>query len=72
MALVFTMKSGVLKVLICSDSIVHVLYSPPPRFPERFDPVIIKKSWPAIKWSMQSTNDDVTLSTSRMKVVRHP
>ena len=25
---VFTMKTGTLKILICSDSIVHVLYSP--------------------------------------------
>ena len=65
---VFPMKSGTLKILICSDSIVHVLYSPTAAFPERFDPVVIKKTWPAVKWTMQSTDDEVTLSTAKIKV----
>ncbi len=66
---VFTMKSGTLKVLICSDSIAHVLYSPSTAFPERFDPVVIKKSWPAAKWSMESSDEAITLSTAQMKIV---
>ncbi len=66
---VFTMKSGVLKVLICSDSVVHVLYSATSSFPTRFDPVVIKKTWPAANWTIQATDEDVTLLTSRLKVV---
>ena len=66
---VFTMQTGTLKVLICSDSTVHVLYSATGAFPQRFDPVVIKKSWPAVKWNMASDADSVTLATSRMKVV---
>ena len=66
---VFTMQTGTLKVLVCSDSIVHVLYSATEIFPERFDPVVIKKSWPAVKWTMASDADSVTLTTSRIKVV---
>ena len=30
---VFTLKTGTLKVLVCSDSIAHVLYSPTAAFP---------------------------------------
>jgi len=66
---VLTMKSGVLKIQICSDSVVHVLYSATSSFPIRFDPVVIKTTWPKTSWTLQQTDDDVTLSTSRMKVV---
>jgi hypothetical protein len=48
---------------------VHVLYSPTSSFAERFDPVVVKKSWPAARWTMQSSDDDVTVVTSRMKVI---
>ncbi len=65
----FTMKSGVLKVQICSDSVVHVLYSPTASFPSRFDPVVIKKSWPATPWTIQSSDEEVALLTSKMKVI---
>ncbi|MBI3477108.1 MAG: glycoside hydrolase family 31 protein [Acidobacteria bacterium] len=66
---VFTMKTGFLKILVCSDSAVHVLYSRTASFPERFDPVIMKKDWPAVKWTMQSNPEDFTLTTARLKVV---
>jgi len=63
------MKSGTLKVQVCSDSIVHVLYSATSSFPTRFDPVVIKTSWPAADWKMDSNDDEITLSTSRLKLV---
>ena len=66
---VFTLQSGFLKVLVCSDSVVHVLYSRTASFPERFDPVIIKKDWPAVKWTIQSSDEDLTLTTASLKVV---
>jgi alpha-D-xyloside xylohydrolase len=65
----FTQRSGFLKVQICSDSVVHVLYSPTSSFPTRFDPVVIQKSWPEVKWALQTGDEDVTLSTARIKVV---
>ena len=65
----FTMKSGVLRVQICSDSVVHVLYSPTASFPSRFDPVVIKKSWPATPWTIQSSDEEIALLTSKMKVI---
>jgi len=67
---IFTMKSGTLRLQVCSDSIVHVLYSPTASFPPSHpDPVVIKTSWPATKFAMQSSDEEVTLTTSQLKVV---
>ena len=67
---IFTMKSGALRLQVCSDSILHVLYSPSSSFPARRpDPVIVKTTWPAIKFTMQSNDDDVTLTTTQLKIV---
>lgn len=65
----FTMRTGRLKLQVCSDSIIHVLYGRASSFPDRPDYVIVKKTWVETKWSMQSTKDDVTLTTSRLKAV---
>jgi len=66
---VFTMGTGTLKVQVCSDSVIHVLYSATASFPKREDLVVIKQTWPAAKWTMQSTDNAVTLSTSLLKVI---
>jgi alpha-D-xyloside xylohydrolase len=67
---IFTLKTGTLRVQVCSDSIVHVLYAPTSSFPSSHpDPVIIKTSWPATKFTMQSDDDSVTLTTTQMKLV---
>jgi alpha-D-xyloside xylohydrolase len=65
---VFTMATGTLKIRICSDSIVHVLYSPSASFPKEKDFVVIKDSWPSPKWTMQATDDAVILTTSLLKI----
>lgn len=67
--LTLTMKQGTLRLQVCSDAIIHVLYSATSSFPARFDPVIIKKTWPPVKWDVQKTEDEVSLVTSRLKVV---
>jgi alpha-D-xyloside xylohydrolase len=67
---IFTMKQGSLRVQVCSDSIVHVIYSATASFPpDRLDPVVIEQSWPDTKFTMQSTNDEITLTTSLLKIV---
>src|SRR5450755_94319 len=67
---IFTMKTGTLRLQVCSDSIIHVLYSPTSSFPAgRPDPVIIKTNWPATKFTMQSDDDSVTLTTAQVKIV---
>lgn len=66
---VFTMQSGTLKVLVCSDSIIHVLYSATASFNEHPDFVVLKKDWPATQFTVDSNDTDVTISTAKLKVV---
>ncbi len=66
--IVFPMKAGTLKVQVCNDSIIRVRYSPTSSFPNQPDYVVTKAGWPASKWTMQSSDDAVTITTSRLKV----
>jgi len=65
----FELSSGFLKIEVCSDTVIHVLYSPTSSFSHKPKYVVIKESWPATKWSMQSSDQAVTVSTARLKVV---
>ena len=65
---IFSMATGTLKLQVCSDSIIHVLYSPTTAFPKRADFVVIKDNWPSVKWNMQATDDAVTVSTAMLKI----
>ena len=62
------MGTGTLKVQVCSASVIRILYSPGTSFPKRTDFVVIKENWPNAQWSMQSTDDAVTISTSLLKI----
>src|SRR5579872_4127140 len=66
--LVFSMGTGTLKLQVCSDSVIRVLYSPTNSFPTKTDYVVLKQTWPAAKWTTQSTDDAVILSTSQLKI----
>ena len=65
---VFSMGTGTLKIQVCSEAIIRVLYSPTASFPKRSDFVVIKESWPAAKFSVQSNDEAVVLSTSLLKI----
>jgi alpha-D-xyloside xylohydrolase len=65
----FTMLTGTLKLQVCSDSVIHVLYSPTATFPNRPDEVVIRKDWVAPQWTLKSAEEDLTISTSRLNVV---
>jgi alpha-D-xyloside xylohydrolase len=65
----FAMGTGTLKIQVCTDAIIHVLYSPTASFPNTKDYVVTKSDWPGAKWTMQSTGDNVTVSTARLKLV---
>lgn len=64
----FRMQSGALRLVVCTDSIVRVIYAPAPSFPEENDYVVIRKSWPPPQFSVDSTDHDVTLTTSKLRV----
>jgi alpha-D-xyloside xylohydrolase len=65
----FKMKAGTLKLQVCSDSIVRVLYSATASFETHASPIVLKNDWPHAHWTMQSANDSVTVTTARLKVV---
>jgi alpha-D-xyloside xylohydrolase len=64
----FTLKSGILKLQVRSESIIRVLYAPGPMFPKTQDFVVIKTTWLPVKWNVQSDSDAITLTTSQLKI----
>jgi len=64
----FTMQTGLLKVQVCADSMIRVLYSPTSSLPNRPEYVVLKTSWPSSKWAMTTADDAVTITTARLKV----
>ncbi|MGD0130010.1 MAG: glycoside hydrolase family 31 protein [Terriglobia bacterium] len=62
------MQAGLLRLQVCTDSIVRILYTPTPSFPKVKHYAVIKTSWPATPFSLESTGSDVTLNTSQLKV----
>jgi len=67
-AIVFTQKIGFLKVQVCGDSIIHVLYSPTSSFQEHPNYVVVKTAWDTPPWSVEEAKDDITISTARLNV----
>src|ERR1043165_9371243 len=65
---IFQLKSGTLKLQVCSDTVIHVLYSPTNSFPEKKEYLFIKNKWPTTQWTMQSTDKDISLTTAKLKV----
>ncbi|MGC2528040.1 MAG: glycoside hydrolase family 31 protein [Candidatus Acidiferrum sp.] len=66
---VLVLKTGFLRFQVCSDSIVHVVYSLERSVPQRSDLMIVKKSWPKADFSVNSDDPKViTLVTPRLKV----
>src|SRR4051812_12146611 len=65
--IVFQLKSGVLKLQVCSDTIIRVMYSPTDSFPEKKEYLVIKDKWPATQWTMQSTDKEISLITAKLK-----
>ena len=62
-----TMQTGVMRLAVCTDSIIRVTYSPASAIPNPPEYVVTKTTWPAAKWSMQSTDKTVSLVTGRFK-----
>jgi alpha-D-xyloside xylohydrolase len=66
---VLVLQTGFLRFQVCSDSIVHVVYSIERDVPQRPDNLIIKKSWPKADFSLHTDDPKlITLTTSRLKI----
>jgi alpha-D-xyloside xylohydrolase len=64
----FRMEVGLLRLQLCSDSIVRVLYTPTSSSPEVKHYAVVKTSRPAAHFTLMATDKEVTLSTSQLKV----
>jgi len=62
------LQSGVMRLKVCSDSIVRVTYAPGTTFPNRPDYVVVKQDWAPAKWTFRNDADSVTIATSALKV----
>ncbi len=62
------MQTGALKLQVCTDSMIRVLYSPTGTFTRHKDYVVVKENWTPVKWNMQSDDKDITLTTDRLNV----
>jgi alpha-D-xyloside xylohydrolase len=67
-AVILTQQTGSLKLQLCTDSIIHVLYAPHSDFYEHPNFVVTKTSWETPQWSVQEGPDEVTIMTTRLKV----
>jgi alpha-D-xyloside xylohydrolase len=66
---VLALQSGFLRLQVCSDSIVHVVYSKERDVPQRTDFLVTKKSWPKTGFTLHSEDPKlITLTTSRLKI----
>ena len=64
----FTQKQGFLKIQVCTDSIIHVIYSPTASFQQHKNYVVLKTAWNPVSWNVDEAQDAVTISTARLKV----
>ena len=65
---VLQLETGALRVLVCSDSIVRVTYSPAKSFPDRPEYVVAKTAWAPVPWSVVDSPAAVTISTGRIQI----
>src|SRR5437763_10617833 len=64
-----TLQKGVMRIQVCSDSILRVRYLPAESVSEHPDLIVIKKNWPARPCEMRSSDEGVVLSTAKVKAV---
>jgi alpha-D-xyloside xylohydrolase len=61
-------SGGALRLQVCTDSIIHVLYSPTGKFPQRTDYVVTHGAWPPAQWKPESSDKNVSISTAALKI----
>ena len=64
-----SMSPGKMKLTVCSEGIIRVMYSPTEKLPGGQDFVVAKHSWPSTSFKVAESGGKLTLSTSKLKVV---
>jgi alpha-D-xyloside xylohydrolase len=67
-AVILTMQTGVLRLQPCTDSVIHVQYSPTTSIPDVKNYVVTKTRWQPVEWSLETHANSLTLATARMIV----
>ncbi len=63
-----TMSPGKLKLTVCSDSVIRVMYSPTATLPTG-QTFVTKQTWPAATFQVTQSASSVTVATAKTKVV---
>ena len=63
-----TMAPGEMKLTVCSDSIVRVMYSPNAVLPAGQDFVVTNRSWKKASFNVADSNDTLTITTRKLEV----
>lgn len=65
-----TLQKGYLRLQVCTDSIVHVVYSLQRTIPQSQDFILTKTTWPNASFRLDSSDaKTITLSTAKLKIV---
>jgi alpha-D-xyloside xylohydrolase len=67
-SVMLTMSSGKMKLTVCSDSIVRVMYSPAATLPAGQDFVVTNHSWKKASFKVADSSGELTLTTGKLKV----
>ncbi len=57
-----------IKIQVCNENIIRVIASPEKSFSTRPSLMVEKTNWEPLAWTMQDTEDEVEISTSKMTV----
>ncbi len=66
--LLLHMQKGLTRLTVCTDSIIHIEYTPTASFPTGPNYVVIKTTWPKVEWKSETAGGVTTLSTARLTV----
>jgi alpha-D-xyloside xylohydrolase len=62
-------SGAILKLQVCSESMIHVVYSPTSSVPNRPEYVVTKTSWPSAQFKVETSGKITALSTSTVKAM---
>ena len=62
-------SGAVAKLQVCTDSMIHVVYSPTGTIPKQTEYVVTRESWTPVQWKLDATDKAYVLSTAAVKVI---
>ncbi len=67
---VFKMEPGLLKLQVCTDKIIRVIYTPKDELPQKMDShALVKVKWCKVDYSVSDKKDEVIVTTDKVQAV---